>query len=239
LVSNDPLGLETVAKEIRIEFGVNTKFLCVDLKEKDGIERLLEWADVDSPRLIINAAGAGIIGYFLQYSIDDYIGLKRLNEEAPLIITHHFASTLFRRKQLGGIINISTANTEYGQPIPYSGVYSGGKHFVRFFTIASGHELKPFGIDFLNVSCGPTATSFQKSAKTNTLSWSETAESVARKSLNNLGVRLTITTNLFSRLLHLLTKLTPFPAETKQGILGYMFKRMLARKGSMHLPRID
>lgn len=231
LISNDSTNLERVKSEILIESpSCEVLFFNVDFKDQDKLRLFLETnSEIRQVRLIINAAGVGLIGKIEDYSLSDYLDIMSVNAMTPFIISLHFIKRFKMNSEEGAVINVTTANTEIGLPTPYSSVYTPGKIFVKFFTESVFFELAKAGIDILNVSCGPTLTNFQASAKTRVLPWCETPDNVVEKSFKQLSRKPTITTNFVTSIFLVLFKILPLSRMFKIRIAGYYFGTVLGK----------
>ena len=111
--------------------------------------------------LLVNNAGFGSWGRFLELDAEREVEQIRLNCEAVVTLTHAFARPMAERGR-GGIITV--ASTAGHQPLPYEAVYSATKAFARAFTIALGEELRRSGVKVLCVDPGPVRTDWQATA---------------------------------------------------------------------------
>jgi uncharacterized protein len=111
--------------------------------------------------LLVNNAGFGTSGPFLEHDPKRDAEQVRLNCEAIVTLTHAFLPPMVER-QSGGIINV--ASTAGMQPIPYESVYAATKAFAISFTDALHTELRGSGVRVLAVNPGPVPTEWQKTA---------------------------------------------------------------------------
>lgn len=114
--------------------------------------------DVD---LLVNNAGFGTWGRFLELDPEREAEQIRLNCEAVVTLTHAFARPMAERGR-GGVITV--ASTAGHQPLPYEAVYSATKAFARTFTLALGEELRGSGVKVVCVDPGPVRTDWQSTA---------------------------------------------------------------------------
>ncbi len=120
-----------------------------------AVEHALEGREVD---VLVNNAGFGTWGRFVESDPEREAGQIRLNCEALVLLTRAFLPGMVARRR-GGVINVgSTAGM---QPLPYEAVYAATKAFVRSFTLALRAELRGTGVKVLNVDPGPVATEWQ------------------------------------------------------------------------------
>jgi short-subunit dehydrogenase len=115
-------------------------------------------AEVD---LLVNNAGFGTSGPFLETDAAREAEEVRLNCEAVVTLSHAFLPQMVERHR-GGIINV--ASTAGMQPIPYEAVYAATKAFVISFTDALHTELRGSGVRAMSVNPGPVPTEWQQVA---------------------------------------------------------------------------
>jgi uncharacterized protein len=111
--------------------------------------------------LLVNNAGFGTSGPFLEHDPGRDAEQVRLNCEAVVTLTHAFLPAMVERGH-GGIINV--ASSAGMQPIPYESVYAATKAFVISFTDALHTELRGSGVRVLAVNPGPVPTEWQQVA---------------------------------------------------------------------------
>ncbi len=115
--------------------------------------------DVD---LLVNNAGFGLRGRFLDAPEGRDAEMVRLNCEAVVILTRAFLPAMLERGR-GGIITV--ASTAGMQPLPYEAVYGATKAFALNFTEALHMELRGTGVKALAVNPGPVPTEWQQVAR--------------------------------------------------------------------------
>lgn len=120
--------------------------------------------DVD---LLVNNAGFGTYGRFVELDPQREAEEVRLNCEAVVTLTHAFLPPMLERGR-GGIINV--ASSAGMQPLPYEAVYSASKAFALNFTEALWEELRGTPIRVLAVNPGPVPTEWQAVAGHNDVS---------------------------------------------------------------------
>lgn len=111
--------------------------------------------------LLVNNAGLGAYGRFLDIDPARDVEQVRLNCEAVVALTHAFVPGMVERGR-GGVITV--ASTAGMQPIPYEAVYSATKAFARTFNDALHQELRGTGVRVLTVNPGPVPTEWQEVA---------------------------------------------------------------------------
>jgi short-subunit dehydrogenase len=135
--------------------------------------------------LLVNNAGFGTSGPFLEHDPGRDAEQVRVNCEAIVTLTHAFLPGMVERGR-GGIINV--ASSAGMQPIPYESVYAATKAFAISFTDALHTELRGSGVRVLAVNPGPVPTEWQQVAgyepgRVGVVPGRITAEQVVRESL--------------------------------------------------------
>jgi short-subunit dehydrogenase len=111
--------------------------------------------------LLVNNAGFGTWGRFMELDLQRELDQIRLNCEAVVALTRSFLPRMVERRR-GGVITV--ASTAGMQPLPYEAVYSASKAFARSFTAALRSELRGTGVKVLAVNPGPVPTEWQEIA---------------------------------------------------------------------------
>jgi short-subunit dehydrogenase len=111
--------------------------------------------------LLVNNAGFGTSGPFLEHDAERDAEQVRLNCEAVVTLCHAFLPGMVDRRR-GGVINV--ASSAGFQPIPYESVYAATKAFAVNFTDALHTELRGSGVRVMSVNPGPVPTEWQKVA---------------------------------------------------------------------------
>ena len=111
--------------------------------------------------LLVNNAGFGTHGRFVDIDPVRDAELVRVNCEALLTLTHAFLPGMISRRR-GGVITV--ASTAGMQPIPFEVSYAASKAFARSFSEALSAELRGTGVKALCVNPGPVPTEWQEVA---------------------------------------------------------------------------
>jgi short-subunit dehydrogenase len=135
--------------------------------------------------LLVNDAGFGTSGRFLEHDPARDAEQIRVNCEAVVTLCHAFLPGMVERRR-GGVINV--ASSAGFQPIPYESVYAATKSFVISFTDALHIELRGTGVRAMSVNPGPVPTEWQHVAgyeadRTGVVPGQIPAEQVVRESL--------------------------------------------------------
>jgi uncharacterized protein len=155
--------LEALAEELRREHGVRVEILEADLAQESAAQFLAEKIgalDLEVHTLI-NNAGFGLRGAFVDQPLDRLIEMLNLNVVALTRLTGLFLPAMLARGE-GGIINV--ASTAAFQPGPYMSVYYASKAYVLSFSEAIAHELRGSGVVVTALCPGPTQSEFAEVA---------------------------------------------------------------------------
>ena len=157
-------SLVALAAQLGASQGVQTRVVVADLASPEGITALTEGVDalgLEIDHLVANA-GFGTWGPFLDESAESQTQMVRLNVEALVALSHHFARGMAARGRGGLLLVASTASF---QPTPMFAVYGATKAFVRSFGEATAEELAGTGVRVSVLCPGPVETGFQARAK--------------------------------------------------------------------------
>jgi len=149
--------LEKLAEEVPTEAHVIESDLITEASELPGKVAKLG-VDVD---LLVNNAGFGLRGHFLQLDQERQAEMVRINCEAVVRLTHAFVPAMVERGR-GGVITV--ASTAGMQPLPYEATYGASKAFAISFMEALWMELHGTGVKCLVVNPGPVKTEWQSVA---------------------------------------------------------------------------
>ena len=111
--------------------------------------------------LLVNNAGFGTHGRFVDIDPVREAELVRVNCEALVTLTHAFLPGMLSRRR-GGVITV--ASTAGMQPIPFEINYAASKAFARSFSEGLSGELRGTGVKALCVNPGPVPTEWQEVA---------------------------------------------------------------------------
>jgi short-subunit dehydrogenase len=107
--------------------------------------------DIDIGLLVYNAGAAHRTGAFLDGTLDDALRTARVNAIGHLSLSHHFGTKMVARGRGGIVIIGSIAGQAGGIGIV---TYCASKAFAQVFAEGLWAELKPLGIDVLEVPLG-------------------------------------------------------------------------------------
>ncbi|GLU53132.1 SDR family NAD(P)-dependent oxidoreductase [Dyadobacter frigoris] len=175
--------LNQEANIISKKFRVKTYVVACDLSQKETPDKLYQFVRENqlSVDLLINNAGFGKWGNFLEETIPTYENMLEVNINAVVKLSHLFLPEMLAKGE-GGIINV--ASTGAFQPCPYIATYAASKAFVLSFSEALYGEYYKRGITVTALCPGNTATGFQEVAGADTSKmYAESAETVAKEGI--------------------------------------------------------
>jgi short-subunit dehydrogenase len=114
------------------------------------------------PDVLVNDAGQGLYGKFVDTDIKRELSIIQLNISSLVILTKLFLKDMIQRGE-GKILNLSSVASKI--PGPYQSVYHGTKAFVQSFTEAIRSEVKDSGVTITALLPGATDTDFFNKAE--------------------------------------------------------------------------
>jgi short-subunit dehydrogenase len=178
LIARSKDALQTLAARLAAQHGVQCYVIAADLAAPRAVDDIFAALAEQSLQvdLLINNAGLGLSGRFLNHDHSQEQASIQVNVQALVGLSHRFGQAMSARGR-GGIINIAS-NAAF-QPLPYMATYAASKAFVLHFGEALQHELRDTGVRVMTACPGPTATSFFEGTPTTMSDRSfDTAETV-------------------------------------------------------------
>jgi short-subunit dehydrogenase len=156
LVARRAAPLEQLALEIRAAHGVECVFASIDLALEDAAAALALASEGREVGLLILNAGADSNGStFLENDIENWVALTQRNVITLLRACHHFGRPMKARGH-GGLMLVGSGACYLG--LPGISVYGATKAYDLVLGEALWAELKPHGVDVLNLIMGKTDT---------------------------------------------------------------------------------
>jgi uncharacterized protein len=161
IVARSEDKLKELADEIQSGLGREVEVLAADLTLADDVGRVEQRLQSDDRpvELLVNNAGFGTAGKFVELPVGREDEEIRLNVLALMRLTHAALPGMLRRGH-GGVINVSSVGGF--QPGPRNATYSATKAFVTSFSEAVHEELRGTGVQLLALCPGFTRTEFQQ-----------------------------------------------------------------------------
>ena len=156
LVGRDAERLQALAAELR-QKGVQSTVWTGDLTVLEEVAVLATHIASEPPDLLVNNAGAGHYGAFVDLDAAPQLATIDLNVRALVALSHAYARAASPRGRGALLLVASTAGFF---PVPYEAVYAATKSFVILFGEALAEELRTSGVVVRTLCPGFTATEF-------------------------------------------------------------------------------
>lgn len=205
LVARRKSRLDELATELAERHGVAAKVVAVDLGEPRGIDALVDDTRALDVGLVVEAAGFGTSGPFIERPIAEELAMIDVNCRAVAALSHHFGER-FARQRRGGIVLMSSLLAFQG--VPRAAVYAATKAWVQTFAEGLRRELAPLDVDVIASAPGPIHSGFAARARMH-MAMGQTPETVAAATLAALGRRATVRPGWLSKLLEASLALLP------------------------------
>lgn len=151
--------LKRIAAELTAAHGVAVHVFPLDLSAADGPARL--HAEVTASGLsvdvLVNNAGFGTLGPFLDTPLEQELAMVRLNVAAVVELCGRFVPAM-RARGSGRVLNVGSVAAF--QPGPHMAIYYATKAFVLSFSEALWDELRGTGVTVTCLCPGPVRTEF-------------------------------------------------------------------------------
>ncbi len=157
LVARSARQLEELADELRTSHGVQVEVDVCDLADAADRGRLVASLADRPVGILVNNAGFNTVGDFVDADPARMADEITLNCLAVTELARAVAPGMKQRGR-GAIVNL--ASTASFQPLPTMAVYAATKAYVRSWSEALWHELRPYGVTVQALCPGSTATRF-------------------------------------------------------------------------------
>ena len=166
LLARDEHGLKKVREEILKQVQDDKReieIFAFDLSKDDSAKKVYDFCQQKKIHIseLINNAGFGDYGKFVDSDIKRQIEMIDLNIKAVTELTHLFLPNMIKNKS-GKIMNLGSVASFL--PGPYMNVYYSTKHYVLAFSEGLAAETKGTGVTVTCLCPGPTQSNFGKSA---------------------------------------------------------------------------
>jgi len=165
LVARRKERLVELGKEIEHEFSVDCTILTADLSYMSECARVFEYIEKLPVGIIINNAGFGDCGAFVDGNLEKELSMIDVNVKAMHYITK-LALRKFRMQKGGYLLNVASSAGLYPDG-PYMATYYATKSYVVSLTRAIATELNELGFSRIHISAlcpGPVDTEFNEVA---------------------------------------------------------------------------
>lgn len=211
MVDNKQNSLSTLAKQLENDFNIETIELCMDLLDADAVAKMMNEIKKVDCRLLIYNAGYSLIQPFTTLTEEDLDCFVDINTRSQLKLIHQFSKLLVDKKQVGGILLMSSLAGLIGMQLVST--YAATKAFAWNLAEGLHYELKPKNIHVMSCIAGATLTptylkNKPKYGRIKPLVM--TSEDVAESALNTLGKKALYIPGFSNRVNYfILTRLLP------------------------------
>jgi uncharacterized protein len=205
LIARRKQRLDDLARQLEDANSVQVRAVAADLSRTDFLPLILSAASSIEVGLLVNNAGFGLAGNFLDHELEKELALLDVNCRSALILTHAFGRQMARR-QRGGIIFVSSVSGYIATP--FEAHYAASKAYELFLAESLGYELKKSGVDVLALCPGSTETEFHAVAGSRPVAAMPVAP-VVDLAIKTLGKKPVAIPGWHNRLLVCLLKFTP------------------------------
>lgn len=152
--------LKKLATELEGRYQVSVEVVTSDLVKPGAARELFSRATENGRQvtILINNAGVGPFGRFVDASVDKHVATLQLNSVALTELCHYFSTHMLEHGKRSFISNVGSIASFQG--VPNFAVYSGSKAFVRVFSEILARELKRTNVSVTCVCPGGTYTEF-------------------------------------------------------------------------------
>ncbi|WP_058868128.1 SDR family oxidoreductase [Chloracidobacterium thermophilum] len=164
LVARREDKLQRLAAELAKQHSITVDVLAKDLSLPEAAGEVFEETErlnlqVDG---LINNAGFGIGGRFVETDLKRNLEMLQLNIVTLTELTHRYLPGMLARRR-GVVVNV--ASTAAFQAVPYLGAYAATKAYVLSFSEALHEECRDQGVLVMALCPGATATEFFDTAQ--------------------------------------------------------------------------
>ena len=175
LVARSEEGLQKTADELKQQYKIEVTTLSKDLMVPGAAKEVYEYTQSLSAAvdILVNDAGQGYWGKFVETDLNREIDLVHLNIIALISLTKYYLKDMVAKGN-GKILQLASSLAK--APSPYMSVYAASKAFVLSFNEALTQELKDTGVTVTALQPGATDTDFfHKAEAEETVEYRETS----------------------------------------------------------------
>jgi short-subunit dehydrogenase len=168
--------------------GSDHDMLVADLNDTNDLHLLTDHLKKVKYDVLINNAGTGLYGRFIDIQLDEQINSMNLNMQSLVSLSHAYL-----QRAVAGDALVNVASLLAHSSLPGGSVYAGTKSFVANFSESLWYEFKPKGIYVAGFNPGAAKTEFHAHAGRQTGDFPEfvlsSVEDVARELVEALHKR--------------------------------------------------
>lgn len=196
-------------EQLQQELGERVKVIVADISKKENCIELYNSLKDENIHLLINNAGFGIFGNFIETDLERELNLIDTNITAVHILTKLFLQDMVKQNK-GKILNVSSIAGS--SPGPLMAAYYASKAYVLRLTEGISEELKKqkLNVTVSAVCPGPVATNFNNVANVKFSIKPLSSEYVAKYAIDKtLKGKLLIIPGIKIKILRVLSKIAP------------------------------
>lgn len=152
-------NLENLKRKIEEKYNVKVEVVPADLSNLTGVKSLIDKTENFKVDILINNAGFGVYGHYLNSSWDDLNKMIQVDITALAYLSHTFGNKM-KKAGRGSILLVGSVAAF--QATPTYAAYAASKAFVLHLGEALNYELKGSGVNVTVLNPGITATEFLK-----------------------------------------------------------------------------
>ena len=156
LVARNENKLNKAVKNLN---GLGHSILVADLTKKEDLKKVADHLKAEKYDILINNAGAGIYGQFIDIPLAEQLANMRLNMDALVTLSYAF---LQNAKPGDALVNIASLLAH--SSLPGGSVYAATKSFVANFSESLWYEFKQKGVFVMGFNPGAAASDFHSNA---------------------------------------------------------------------------
>ncbi len=221
LIARRKNRLVELSNALKEKYNTDSIVIPIDLSKNNYLNEIINFTNDKEIGILINNAGFGSTGEFINCNAEKEIDMIKVNCLAPVVLTHYFLPFMIQRKK-GAIIFLGS--TVAFQPAPMMATYSATKAFNLYLGEALWWELKKYNIDVLALNPGATNTEFQRIAKIGVGPIPREASDVVKTALHALGKKPSVVDGMQNKILSLMIRF--IPRRTTISLAGIIAKKL-------------
>ncbi len=208
IVARSSDKLNALKEELESTYGISVTVIAKDLSTPQAAKELFEATKDSTINILINNAGFGLKGSFLETELKRNTEMVTLNITTLMELCHLFGNK-FTKENGGKILNIASIASFF--PGPKQPVYYASKAFVRSFSRALAYTLHNTNTSVTVLNPGATKTEFFANAKAAEFTQGDDATQVALAGYDAMmSGRAELTYGVGNKILaHLVSRILP------------------------------
>jgi len=146
-------------KAVKSLNGIGHTVLAADLTNKEELQKVINNLKTEKYDILINNAGSGIYGKFIDIPLDEQLAGMHLNMDTLVILSYGFLQNAISGDALVNIGSVLAHSS-----LPGGSVYAATKSFVANFSESLWYEFKQKGVFVMGFNPGAAASDFHANA---------------------------------------------------------------------------